>query len=236
MKYFQLLFSMCALTLCSFLFCETKQYSQPFAPYFSQNGQDKYLNEQIFHNKRNGVFIDIGAHDGISFSNSYYFEKELGWTGICIEPMAEIFKELVRNRKAICLQTCISNYDGKGQFLKINGYSEMLSGLKKNYDPRHLVRIERELNYYGGSKELIEVNVSTLKTILHTYNIKKIDFVSIDTEGSELDILKSINLEEIEIDIIVVENAYNDSIISHYLLGQGYTLLNHIGADLIFKK
>ena len=51
--------------------------------YKSQFGQDKFLNENIFKNKRNGVFIDIGAHDGITYSNSYVFEKQLDWTGIC---------------------------------------------------------------------------------------------------------------------------------------------------------
>ena len=66
---------------------------------YSQYGQDILLNNLI--NKQNGFFIDIGAHDGICFSNSYLFETELEWNGICIEPLPNIFKKLEKNRKCI---------------------------------------------------------------------------------------------------------------------------------------
>lgn len=53
--------------------------------YKSQYSQDKFLNENFFKNKKNGVFIDIGAHDGITMSNSFFYEKQLGWDGLCVE-------------------------------------------------------------------------------------------------------------------------------------------------------
>ena len=62
--------------------------------YYSQCKQDQYINESFFKGKDSGVFVDIGAHNGISLSNSYFFEKELGWNGVCIEPMPEVYSEL----------------------------------------------------------------------------------------------------------------------------------------------
>lgn len=69
--------------------------------YYSQCGQDEYLNRKIFKNRKNGLFLDIGANDCISFSNTYFFEKELNWKGICIESLPEVFKELEKNRVSI---------------------------------------------------------------------------------------------------------------------------------------
>jgi hypothetical protein len=55
--------------------------------YFSQYKQDEFLDKVLFKKKQNGFFIEIGAHDGISFSNSFFFEKNRSWEGICIEPI-----------------------------------------------------------------------------------------------------------------------------------------------------
>ena len=54
--------------------------------YYSQFKQDQFLNEVLFNNKKNGFFIDIGAHDGVTISNTLFFEKQNDWKGICIEP------------------------------------------------------------------------------------------------------------------------------------------------------
>lgn len=232
MKLYQILFFL----LCSPVYLRGLEYIRPYAPYYSQCGQDKYLNEKIFFNKKNGVLVDIGAHDGISFSNTYYFEKFLGWTGICIEPHPDRFLELKHNRKSICFQGCISNFNGKAEFMKVVGPPEMLSGLKDAYDQRHLDRINRELSSRGGSAEVIEVEVCTLQSILDQYGITKIDFLSVDTEGSELLILKSIDWAVTDIDVIIVENNYNDDQIYNYLVQNGYVLVENFGFDEIYRK
>jgi len=54
--------------------------------FYSQYNQDKFIYENFFHNKKEGVFIDIGAYDGLMLSNSKFFEDTMNWTGICIEP------------------------------------------------------------------------------------------------------------------------------------------------------
>ncbi len=77
--------------------------------YFSQYNQDKFLKEVVFSNKKEGFFIDIGAHNGILFSNSLFFEKFNDWSGICVEPNPSVFTKLILNRKSINLNVCIGS-------------------------------------------------------------------------------------------------------------------------------
>src|SRR3974390_100826 len=76
-------------------------------PYYSQIGPERNLKGGAFCGKRNGVFVDVGAYDGISFSNTLMFERELGWTGLCIEPNPDVFPRLIENRSATCLEIAI---------------------------------------------------------------------------------------------------------------------------------
>lgn len=219
------------------LFALKEEYVRPFyPPYFSQCGQDKFVNEHIFKNKKNGVFVDIGAHDGVSLSNTCFFEKELGWTGICIEPFYELFKELVGNRskKTTCLPFAVANFDGESDFLKVEGPPEMLSGLVDYYDPRHLDRVDREVKERGGKKVVVKTQVRKLSTIFKKYELQKIDFMSIDTEGSELEVLKSIDFDSVKIHVITVENNYKDNKIYNFLVEKGFLCKANLMGDDIY--
>ena len=66
--------------------------------FYSQYNQDNYLETNIFKGYKNGFYVDVGAHDGISFNNTLYFEKNNNWTGINIEPIKSVFDKLVINR------------------------------------------------------------------------------------------------------------------------------------------
>ncbi len=59
--------------------------------YYSQHRQDEYLFKNFFYDTYNGVFVDVGAHDGIDLNNTLFFEKELHWKGINIEPIPSVF-------------------------------------------------------------------------------------------------------------------------------------------------
>lgn len=205
--------------------------------YYSQCHQDRYLNENWFKNKRDGVFIDIGAHNGISYSNTKFFE-ELGWKGICIEPIPEVFQELKKNRSCICVQGCISDHNRKDTFLRVEGEPEMLSGLLSKFDPRHLTRLnyEASLRSYGNAPQSIEVQCYLLSDLLKEHSFFCVDFLSIDTEGGEFDILKTIDFDQFDIKFIVVENNYHDQDIIDFLMSKGYSLVNNTGWDDVFKK
>lgn len=204
--------------------------------YYSQHGQDKYVVEQIFNSKKNGIFVDIGAFDGITISNTYFLEKELNWTGICIEPIEEVFNLLAKNRNCICIQGCVFNETGEKDFLKVKGYPEMLSGLLETYDDRHLRRIDVEISEKGGSKEVVKVKTYNFNDICKQNNITHIDYLSIDTEGSEENIIRSINFDEIFIDVISVENNFNSDFFNNFLTQKSYKLLCKFDIDEVYKK
>lgn len=232
------IFSFFVLLLSISAFANPSQYYQPFKPYYSQCGQDKFIDQRIFKKRKKRFFVDIGAHDGISYSNTYFFEKERGWKGICIEPHPERFKELVANRTAKCFNCCISDVDVKTEmaFLKVDGYPEMLSGLIDKYDKRHFARVLDEIKKHGGSYEIINVETRNFAEVLFGENQFVIDLLSIDTEGNELDILKSIPFDEFRISVITVENNFNNDAIQKFLQGKGYRLVKQLGGDEIYVR
>ena len=207
--------------------------------YYSQYNQDKWLNENIFKNKKDGVFVDVGAHNGITINNTYFFEKELNWTGICIEPIETIYNKLTSNRKAESILGCAYNRDGTVSFNQLDGYTQMLSGISNSYNERHNNRINNEIEAYGGSRKTIEVKCFTLATILSERNITHVDYLSIDTEGSEFEILEGIDFDKVTIDIIDLELNYPDEDYEkfhNFLTSKGYKFVIHIGGDIIYQK
>jgi FkbM family methyltransferase len=202
--------------------------------------QDKFVNEYIFKNKRNGVFVDIGAHNGITYSNTYFFESELDWTGICIEPIPERFVELQKNRKCKCIQGCISDIPGKSQLLLVSSpcvNTEMLTGLLHKYHRNHLERVKIEIARNGGSYQLIDVECYLLNDVLEGEGIQHVDLLSLDTEGGEFDILSSIDFSKYQIDVIVVENNYRDPRFVSFLAMKGFVLIATLAdQDLVFVR
>lgn len=205
-----------------------------FGEYHSQCGQDQYVYEHFFKDKKNGIFIDIGANDGITFSNSYFFEKECGWSGICVEPIPATFESLNSIRDCLCIQGCIGPKRETAKFLCISGPLEMLSGIVKRYDPKHTLRIEKELKVAGGSYEVIDVECYTVNQLLAFNGIDHVDFLSLDTEGGELQILKSIDFKKFQIDVIAVENNYSNPKFTSFMKRKGYRLVKNLEQDQIF--
>jgi FkbM family methyltransferase len=206
--------------------------------YYGQYEQDKVLNK-IFKGKENGVFVDIGAHDGVTFSNSLFFEESKNWRGICVEPIPEVFQKLDEARKCIKVNGVISDKEGSETFLRVHGEvvdTEMLSGILSDYDQRHLDRIDRELKEYGGEKEEITVACYNINTLLEENGLNQVDFFTIDTEGNELKILKTINFEAFDIDVLIVENNYESSENKEFMESKGYKRIKTIGHDEIFRK
>jgi len=133
-----------------------------------------------------------------------------------------------KNRRCICVQACIGNREEREvEFLAVQSEAartRMLSGVLSEYDPRHLDRVDIELNEFGGSKAVIRVPMRHLHGLLHEHGIGNVDYLSIDTEGAELLILRSTILSAIGNPCITVENNYNDPCIDAVLSDQGYRL------------
>jgi len=199
---------------------------------YSQDKQDIFIYENFFKDKKDGFFIEIGANDGITLSNTLLFEKE-GWNGICIEPILTSYEKLIKNRICKCIHGVIGNTDNDVDFLEVSGYAEMLSGILSEYNLEHLNRVNREISIFGGNKRVTKIKSYLFNNIITE---KKIDYLSIDVEGGEFSILKNIDFNKYDITIISVENNYNDINIINFLNDNGYILITTLGADNIFKK
>ena len=191
--------------------------------FYGQNLQDKYVYEN-FLQKPKGVFLDIGASDGERFSNTLFFEETLGYTGLCIEPRKAAFDALVKRRNCHCENVAVdSKVQNKATFLELKGYGSGLSGLMSRYDPRHIQRISWEKTHPKNKGcQIIEVKTVLLESLLDKYNMHDIDLCSLDVEGAELEILKSIDWKKTRIKVLIVENNYGESDLRTYLESVGF--------------
>jgi len=213
--------------------------------YICESGEDKFLNENFFKNKKNGFFIDIGAHSGIWESKSLFFERDLEWDGVCVEPSPVNFSKLVENRKCKCLNIalsdkeeivdfCVYDYINNGNVLTGDVVDGVIDGILKNYsdssrkEALQFSRIPQKAMLANGVYKNRNVNIIKIKT--YTFNNvfnylqnQHIDFINIDTEGSELPILKGINFELFKIGFILFEKHCNNMDIELFLNQHGFT-------------
>lgn len=189
--------------------------------YNSQIGQDRWVLEMT-NNKRKGYFIEFGATDGIALSNTYVLEKEYEWDGILAEPARTYHNDLIKNRKCNIDFACIyskSNLEINFMETKMYGLST-IAELNPN-DWAHHCRLD-EAEYYL-------VSTLSLEDLLKKYNAPKyIDYLSIDTEGSEFEILNSFDFSKYYIKYITVEHNHTEvrEDIKNLLLSKGFVKSN----------
>jgi FkbM family methyltransferase len=154
----------------------------------SQAGQECWVAEKCDF-KRNGFFVDIGASDGLYLSNTYALEKKLGWNGICIEADRSRYKDLCINRTSTNVCKATRNYNGYCSFNR-----DALDGF---------VEIESQA---GNTK------CDTLENILIDNNSPKmIDYMSVDIEGLEYEVLSSFDFLNWYVKLLTIEhNLYLD--------------------------
>ena len=174
--------------------------------YYGQYQTDKYIAE-LFNFKTSGYFVDIGAWDGVGGSNTYFFEK-LGWDGVCIEPMPLIYEKLSSYRSCECIRGVISDMDSEEcDFVCVEGEPSMLSGIPDYFDQRHSTRIDNEVARDGGDRKNITVKNYKFNDIIKN---TRIDLLDIDTEGSEYNVIMSIDFNKYDVGLMVVENNFKD--------------------------
>lgn len=217
----------------SLLFLQGLQGAEKF---YSDGGQDKWLYDNIFKDKKGGVFVEIGAYDGLTQSNTLFFERHLGWKGICIEPIPEAFQKLQKNRKCTCIEGAIYDKSHEALFLHVKGTGEMLSGVLATFDPRQLQRIFTDMSKLGIDTEILIVKCFALTSLLLNNNYKHVDYLSIDCEGGEMEVLKSIDYDAVDISVISVERNFYDISYVDFMKSKGYELIVWRGNDEIYRK
>jgi FkbM family methyltransferase len=186
----------------------TKSTSQIFQDLFAIN-ELNYL--------RDGFFVEFGAFDGITDSNSLLLEKEFNWRGILAEPSKRIFLKLSQNRKNNML-------DDRAVFSN--------TGLKILFNETVLPSLSTIDSFSGsdgwdrskGVKYVVDT-ISLQDLLIEKNAPKRINYLSLDTEGSEFEILKFFDFESFEIDIITVEHNFGESRekVWHLLIANGYS-------------
>jgi FkbM family methyltransferase len=204
--------------------------------YYSQYKQDEYLNENFFKNKKNGVFVEIGAHDGVSGSNSLFFEETLHWDGICIEAIPSVFEKLINNRRCKCVCKAAWKENTNKIFRIIDGYSEMLSGLIDCYEDEHVQRINNEIFQMHQNFKDVEVECCDINDLLESHKLFNIDYLSIDVEGSEFEILNHLDFNKFNIEFLTVENNYKSEKIRDLMRSENYELICELNIDDVYKK
>ena len=152
-----------------------------------------------------GYFVDIGAFDGIFLSNSYKLETELNWSGICVEPLPDKFQQLQSRRSATCVNTVLADQSGESvKFVRPKAGQSFLAGIADKLDGWGKDRSLRGEEIQLVTRTLTEVLVDQRAPSL-------IHFMSLDTEGGELDILKGIDFEKYTFGYICVEHNHVES-------------------------
>lgn len=198
-------------------------------------GQDRWLYEHVFGPKRNGIFVDVGAY-GEEGSNTHFFEKALGWTGLLIEPNTLKLDALRSTRSATVINCAIDDKPGERPFLQICGVNEQLSGLLDNYDPRWKSMLDQQHAVHGNQQNVIMVPCRRLQDVFDEHNLTHIDYMSVDTEGSEIKVLQSVDWARMDITAITVEDAHSDLVIEPLLAPFGYKLVHRQWPDQFFVK
>ncbi|MFK7944135.1 MAG: FkbM family methyltransferase [Paracoccaceae bacterium] len=203
------------------------------AEFFSQAGQDAFLDERVFGGKRNGVFVEIGGYDGLTGSNCLFFELLRGWTGLLIEPSPKFFARAQSFRRATCLQLAVAAEEGEAEFLEVQeGFSQM-SGLTGSYDEKLRQQVESDPRHKG---ELIRVKTKSLPAILDQHFLKEIDFVSLDVEGGEMAVLSNFPFDRYKVHAWTVENNTGGTEIPALMQEKGYARIEALGVDDIYVK
>lgn len=201
--------------------------------YYGQLKQDEYVYNKFFQGITDGIYVDIGAHDGVSASNTFFFDQ-LGWKGVCVEPIKDRFLELEKNRTSKNYNCVISDLDAKEvEFCKIDGYAEMLSGIVENYTETHKQRILNECEQYNCRREKLLIENKKFSDIAPN---KFINFLSVDTEGNEINIIESINHEDFIIDVICFEDNNNFDLENSVLKKWFSFDANLFGQDIVLKR
>jgi FkbM family methyltransferase len=203
---------------------------------YTEHGEDLLILQKYFNNESNKIMVEVGAATPNYISMSKLF-RENGWRTICIEPNSE-FVKLHKEQNNEIYEYAISDHIEKNVDFEIysvsNKYNENAIsdhsysslGVKPRYNNRpEYIR-----------KKIIKVNVITLDYLLETLNIQHIDFLSIDTEGWEMEVLRGFDSNKYQPKIIMIENVGHDNLYVKYMNSINYKMVKSMAVNEIYQK
>ena len=166
---------------------------------FSENGCDFWALDNSYY--RSGFFVDIGASDGVTASNTYLLEKFYKWQGICVDPNPVTLKSMCGARDTIVSDLCVYNESGKILPFKYLGDQSEFYGwnLRSGIDGLVSKDMPVKMNDH-------KVFTITLTDLLELYKApNKIDYISIDVEGSEIEVLTGLDFSKYDVKMFSIE-------------------------------
>ncbi len=199
--------------------------------FFSQAGQDAWLYQHLFTQRRNGVFVDVGAHDGVTGSNTLFFEMALGWSGLCIEPVPDIFARLQMMRRVPCLQVGIADQDGEAEFVSFEPDLSQMGGLRQTYDPDMRARV---IGQHKQTEKITRIKTRRLGPLLAEQGVHAVDLLCIDVEGAEAMIIADFDFSALPVQVLVVENNQQNTDLRRLVAQKGFVQRARLGMDDVF--
>lgn len=177
--------------------------------------------KNYFPNQTIGNCIEVGGVDGIYMSNTYHYEL-IGWNSLVIEPIPQYYERLKNNRKNTLNYAISDKNEDDVEFVVCKLKDDNMSAISGLKVDDKLVEMH-EQGGWNPQKEIIKVSTRRLDWCIENhFNHETIDFISIDTEGNELDVIKSFDVNKYNIKLLVVENNHNEPFIEDYLKTQGW--------------
>jgi hypothetical protein len=212
--------------------------------FWSQAGQDKIVDE-LLQGATGLFFVESGGYDGEEHSNSLFFEHDRGWRGMVIEPNPHLYAQILgKHRHCMTVNAAISPHDHHEQLPFV--LAGPLGGLASMLSEKHQKRLEGEIAAKKswmdgdlGSGKTIMVPSFPLEWLLKAGKQKSlvVDYWSLDTEGSEPQILSATNFSRIQVGVMSIEhNGEEDKQrgIRNAMVSTGLVLYRDIGFDYIY--
>lgn len=199
---------------------------------YSQYGEEQTI-DQFFRGRKNGFLVDVGAMDGITYSNSRYLIESHGWGGVLVEPHPEYFKKLKSlyagsDRVLLKQCGCFNEEREADFFLYAEGKDACVSTISHNFK-------QRVINAHGDrfAERPIKIQLKTLDSIMPE---REIDFLSIDCEGVDMEVLQSNDWSKKRPQLVCVECSMEMQTLIDFMLSVNYDYYHFNGGNCFFTR
>ena len=199
--------------------------------FYSQFGEDKVLPKYLLED--NGFYLDIGSGDPVRGSNTYFLYQR-GWSGILIDPLSRnIFSSKIIRRRDKVIQGLVGTANKSYLFFEMYPYEFSTTDSKR----------AKDLINWGSAKlvKKVELNTFSVSELELNIDLDQPSLLSVDCEGLDLEVLKTMDLETMKFRVICIEDfdydpASKSSPINQYLNENGYEIVDRAGLSSIYVK